>query len=305
MIELTDIAYVRSSTTDLEASVRFAVEIVGFEVVHRDSRSALLRCDRRHHCLAFEQGDSGALASGFTVRDLGALEAAEVELEAYGLCVSRGSAAQAADRRVAAFIAFADPAGNQVELAVDQAVLGRPVAFGRAAGITELGHLCLDAEDPPEAARFWTTVFSARLSDRIGREAYLLRIDPVHHKLAVFAADGPGLCHINMQVDSLDQLMQNWRFLQSAGVEIQSGPGKHPTSGAIFVYFSGPQSMTYEYSFGVTRVDEATWRPRVFPLEEPGSIDMWMGPTQRVTSQPQLPAVLAGSPVAVPNSLRT
>ena len=83
------------------------------------------------------------------------------------------------------------------------------------------------------------------------------------------------------------------RFLQGAGVEIQSGPGRHPTSGAIFVYFTGPQNMTYEYSFGVALIDEATWRPRNFPLEEPGSIDMWGGPTQRVTSQPPAHAGVA------------
>ena len=291
MIELTDIAYVRSSTPDLEESVRFAVDVVGFEVVAEEPEAVLLRCDERHHCLAFVDGPAGVLASGFTVRDMDALADAEAQLESYGLAVARGSASESAQRRAAAFVAFDDPAGNHVELVVDQAVLGRPVAFGRDAGITEFGHLCLDAESPAEAAEFWTRVFSARVSDRIGQAAYLLRIDPVHHKLAIFAGDEPGLCHINLQVDSLDRLMQNWRFLEREGVEIQSGPGRHPTSGAIFVYFSGPQSMTYEYSFGVRRIEEdGTWRPRNFPLEEQGSIDMWLGPTRRVVSQPQLPA---------------
>jgi 2,3-dihydroxy-p-cumate/2,3-dihydroxybenzoate 3,4-dioxygenase len=290
VIELTDIAYVRSSTPDLEDSVRFAVEIVGLEVSARDDGVAYLRCDQRHHCLAFVEGPSGALAAGFTVAGLDALEAAERELEREALRVTRGSADEAAARRVEAFIGFDDPAGNHVELVVDQAVLGRPVDFGRAAGITEFGHLCLDAESPRDAAAFWTRVFSARVSDHIGDAAYLLRIDSVHHKLAVFANSEPGLCHLNLQVDSLDALMRNWRFLEHAGVEVQSGPGKHPTSGAIFVYFSGPQNMTYEYSYGVTLVDELTWRARNFPLEEAGSIDMWGGPTRRVTSQRQLAA---------------
>jgi 2,3-dihydroxy-p-cumate/2,3-dihydroxybenzoate 3,4-dioxygenase len=175
-----------------------------------------------------------------------ALERAAAELEADGFNVARGTPDGAAARRVADFIAFDDPAGNHIELVVDHAVLGRPVAFGRDAGIIECGHFCLDAESPRRAAEFWTGTFSARLSDHIGDAAYLLRIDPVHHKLAVFANEQPGLCHINFQVDSLDSLMRNWRFLENAGVEVQSGPGRHPTSGAIFVYFSGPQNMTYE-----------------------------------------------------------
>ena len=46
--------------------------------------------------------------------------------------------------------------------------------------------------------------------------------------------------------------------------------------------------FTYEYSFGVRRIeDQAAWVPRVFDPDEPGSIDMWLGPTRRVSSQPQ------------------
>ena len=34
--------------------------------------------------------------------------------------------------------------------------------------------------------------------------------------------------------------------------------------------------------------DEDAWRPRYFDPAEPGSIDMWLGPTRRVSSQTQL-----------------
>ena len=34
--------------------------------------------------------------------------------------------------------------------------------------------------------------------------------------------------------------------------------------------------------------DDAAWVPRVFDPAEPGSIDMWLGPTRRVSSQAQL-----------------
>jgi len=292
MIELMDIAYVRSSTPDLERSVRFATEIVGLELMERRDEFVFLRADERQHCLAFTEGPPGVLASGLTVRGLAELERAENDLEDYGLRVTRGTEEEASHRQVDAFIAFDDPVGNHIELCADQELCARPVDFSRNAGITEFGHLCLDAPVPREAAAFWTSVFSARVSDHVGEAAYLLRIDPVHHKLAVFASDTPGLCHVNFQVDSLDSLMRNWRFLQREGVEIQSGPGKHPTSGAIFVYFSGPYNLTYEYSFGVTRVDEATWRPRNFPLEDPGSIDMWTGPTRRVNSQGQVSPIV-------------
>ncbi len=67
------------------------------------------------------------------------------------------------------------------------------------------------------------------------------------------------------------------------------GPGRHPQSTAVFLYFLGPEGFTCEYSFGVRRIeDEAAWTPRLFEPEKPGSIDMWFGPTRRVSSQPQL-----------------
>ena len=60
------------------------------------------------------------------------------------------------------------------------------------------------------------------------------------------------------------------------------GPGGTPQSTAIFLYFLGPEGFTYEYSFGVRRIeDDAAWVPRVFDPAEPGSIDMWLGPTRR------------------------
>jgi 2,3-dihydroxy-p-cumate/2,3-dihydroxybenzoate 3,4-dioxygenase len=290
VITLTDIAYVRSGVADLDAAIKFATEIVGLELAApTEAGVAHLRADQRHHCLALVEGPSGVIASGFTVADADALDAAETELERSGLAVRRGSAAEARSRRVREFIGFDDPFGNRIELVSQQESVGRPVAFSRQAGISEFGHLCLDAPDVHEAYRFWSTRFNARVSDWIADAACLMRIDPVHHKLAVFRGDGPGLCHMNFQVDTIDDVFRNWHFLQEHNVEIEMGPGRHPQSTAIFLYFLGPEGFTYEYSFGVRRIeDEAGWVPRTFDPAEPGSIDMWLGPITRTVSQPQI-----------------
>jgi 2,3-dihydroxy-p-cumate/2,3-dihydroxybenzoate 3,4-dioxygenase len=297
VITLTDIAYVRSGVADLDAAIKFATEIVGLELAApTEAGVAHLRADQRHHCLALVEGPSGVIASGFTVADADALDAAETELERSGLTVRRGSAAEARSRRVREFIGFDDPFGNRIELVSQQESVGRPVAFSRQAGISEFGHLCLDAPDVHEAHRFWSTRFNARVSDWIGDAACLMRIDPVHHKLAVFRADGPGLCHMNFQVDTIDDVFRNWHFLREHNVEIEMGPGRHPQSTAIFLYFLGPEGFTYEYSFGVRRIeDEAGWVPRTFDPAEPGSIDMWLGPITRTVSQPQ---VRSGQPAS-------
>ncbi len=296
MITLTDIAYVRSGVADLNTATRFATDMVGLELVSpTDIGVSHLRADHRHHCLALVEGPSGVISSGFSVADSDALAGAETELERSGITVRRGAAAEARSRRVREFIAFDDPFGNRLELVSQQESVARPVSFTRSAGISEFGHLCLDAPDVHEAYRFWSTRFNARVSDWIGDGACLLRIDPVHHKLAVFRGDKPGLCHVNFQVASIDDVFRSWHFLIEHGVEIEMGPGRHPQSTAIFLYFLGPEGFTYEYSFGVRRIeDDAAWVPRTFDPEEPGSIDMWLGPIRRVSSQAQLEPQRAG-----------
>jgi 2,3-dihydroxy-p-cumate/2,3-dihydroxybenzoate 3,4-dioxygenase len=290
MIELTDIAYVRSGAADLAAAVDFATRIVGLELVDGGEPGvAHLRADARHHCLALVEGESGVIASGFTVADEDALALAETELEQRGITVSRGDSAACRSRRVREFVGLDDPFGNRIELVVGQQTLGRPVAFSRRAGITEFGHLCLDAPDVRDAYRFWSTAFNAKVSDWIGDGACLMRIDPVHHKLAVFQADEPGLCHMNFQVVEIDDVFRNWHFLVDHGVTIEMGPGRHPQSTAVFLYFLGPEGFTCEYSFGVRRIeDDAAWTPRYYDPDELGSIDMWLGPRARPVSQPQL-----------------
>ncbi|MTD56884.1 VOC family protein [Amycolatopsis pithecellobii] len=290
MIELEDIGYVRSGVADFATAVHFATDIVGLELMDSGEPGvAHLRSDSHHHSLSLVEGVSGVIASGFTLATEDALVAAESELERRGFRVTRGDEKEARSRRVAEFIGFDDPFGNRIELAFGRQTISRPVRLSRGSGITEFGHLCLDAPDVREAYRFWSSTFNARVSDWVGDGACLMRIDEVHHKIAVFQADEPGMCHMNFQVAELDDVFRNWHFLVEHGVEIEMGPGRHPQSGAIFLYFLGPENFTYEYSFGVRRItDEAAWRPRFFDPDEIGAIDMWLGPKARTVSQPQL-----------------
>lgn len=279
MIHFIDLAYVRIGTRDIEAQLDFAQDIVGLELIARDGDVAMLRADDRHHCLAFVQGDHvGTLANGFVLAGPAELEAAAAQLAADGVEVTRGTPEQARERRVQDFVSFVTPGGNPVELVVGQIhVEARPVRWARPAGITEFGHLGIEAPDVRAEYDFWTRHFNVKVSDWIGENAALMRFDPVHHKLAIFK-DSTGLGHVNFQVDSLDDVMRSWHFLQDNGVQITLGPGRHPQSTAIFLYFKGPEDMTWEYSHGVRLIPEdQPWVPRHFDTAEPDFIDMWRG----------------------------
>jgi 2,3-dihydroxy-p-cumate/2,3-dihydroxybenzoate 3,4-dioxygenase len=71
--------------------------------------------------------------------------------------------------------------------------------------------------------------------------------------------------------------MRAWYMLQKRGVRVVFGPGRHPTSGAMFLYFEGPDGMVFEYSTGVRSIrpeEEASYQPRQFPSANE-SFCMW------------------------------
>ena len=276
MINLTDISYVRLGTRDLQGAQRFARGVLGLELVREEAGGHYFRSDNRDHTLVYFDGDPADHTVGFEVESMAELEAAAAELSNRGLPVHAGTAEECEQRHARAFIAFKDPTGNQIELVYNPHHSGRRYFPSRDAGITGFSHVGLCTTDAARDERFWTEVLSARVSDRIG-EAPLLRIDEVHHKIALFPTTRAGVQHINHQVEGIDDIMRSWYLLQKLNVPIAFGPGRHPTSGAMFLYFRGPDDMIFEYSSGVrlfSAEEEATHRPRQFPRANE-SFCMW------------------------------
>lgn len=278
MIDLHDIRYVRLGTRDLEGAARYAHDILGLAEGGRsgnpkNGQCVYLRSDARDHTLAYFDGDPRDHTVGFDLRAGVALDDAAAELERLGHPVHRGSAEECAQRRVDAFVSFRDPSGNRIDLLAPTPQAGRPFTPTRPVANTGFSHVGLRSTDPVRDEAFWTQVLSAKVSDRIG-QAPLLRIDAVHHKIALFPSSFAGVQHVNHQVASIDDIMQSWYFLRERGVRTVFGPGRHPTSGAMFLYFEGPDGMVYEYSSGVRLVTDPDEQPRQFPFE-PASFCMW------------------------------
>ena len=276
MIDLLDIRYVRLGTRDLDAADRFARQVVGLELAREEAGARYYRSDDRDHTLVYFEGDPRDHTAGFELRSAAELEAAAAALSDRGFDVRRGSADAHEQRRVHDFISFDDLSGNRIDLVLRPQHSGRRHFPSRDAGITGFSHIGLCSTDAPRDEAFWCGTLGARVSDRIG-DAALLRIDPVHHKIALFPTTRSGIQHVNHQVASIDDVMRAWYQLREKGVRIVFGPGRHPTSGAVFLYFEGPDGMVFEYSAGVRHIapeDEAGYRPRQFPAV-PSSFCMW------------------------------
>jgi len=267
MISLHDIRYVRIGTGDMDQAVKFATRMLGLEVADRDSGAAYLRSDDRDHTLVYLDAPVDQHTVGFELRTQEDLDAAAAELEAAGFAVQAGTASECDQRRVGAFVSFREPSGTTVDLVAKPWHSGRLYAPSRPAGITGFSHIGLYTQSAARDERFWTHTCNARVSDWIG-DAPLLRIDAVHHRMALFPAKRSGVQHINHQVAGIDDVMRSYYLLRENGVHIRFGPGRHPTSGAMFLYFEGPDGMTYEYSTGVRMIDdEMTYQPRKFPFK--------------------------------------
>jgi 2,3-dihydroxy-p-cumate/2,3-dihydroxybenzoate 3,4-dioxygenase len=274
MIELKDVSYVRLGTPDLEDAESFATSCLGLQVAERSRGALYLRSDDRAHTLCYTEGDPAKQAVGFEVEDEACLQQAAATLERLGHHVSAGTAEGAAERKVKSYIGFRDPSGNGIELVVRPERSGRRYFPTRDAGITGFSHIGIYTTDPQRDERFWTEVCNARVSDRIG-DIPLMRVNAIHHTIALVRGSQAGIQHVNHQVASSDDVLRSYYVLSEKRVPIVFGPGRHPTSGARFLYFKGPDGMVFEYSVGVDEIeDEATHRPRQFGFE-PTSFCMW------------------------------
>jgi 2,3-dihydroxy-p-cumate/2,3-dihydroxybenzoate 3,4-dioxygenase len=274
MIELKDLCYARLGASDLEDAESFSIKSLGLEVAEHTAKSLYLRSDDRAHTLCYFEGDPADQTVGFEVEDEAKLTAAATTLDELGHAVHVGTATECSLRKVRAFIGFKDPTGNQIELAVRPERSGKRYFATRDAGITGFSHVGLYTTDPARDERFWTQVCNARVSDRIGDIA-LMRVNAIHHTVALAPGRSPGIHHINHQVGSNDDVLRSYYHLSGQRVPIVFGPGRHPTSGARFLYFQGPDGMVFEYSVGVDEIeDEETHRPRQFGFE-PSSLCMW------------------------------
>ena len=291
MIELADIAYVRSGAADLATAVDFATRIVGLELVDGGEPGvAHLRADSRHHCLALVGGESGVIATGFSVADEDALALAEDRTGATGVhrhprrCGGEPVAAGAAVHRARRPVrqphrAGRRPAVNWGGPSRSPAGPGSP-SSGTCASTRRTCARPTGSGPPRSTRRSRTgsaTVPASCGSTRCTTSSPCSRT--TNPACATSTSRSPRSTTSSATGTSSSTTGSRSRWV----------PGRHPQSTAVFLYFLGPEGFTYEYSFGVRRIeDDATWRPRMFDPEEPGSIDMWLGPKARTVSQPQL-----------------
>lgn len=263
MAAFASLGYVRAQIADVDAWRAFAFDTIGFaEGSGPNADSVYLRVDEHTYRLELVPGDRDAvIAVGWQVADRRSLDLVREILEKAGVAVTTLTLAEAANRHVEEAIAFVDPSGFTIEVFHGPLLDHSPVVgkFGNrfVTGDLGLGHVVLPVRDIEEARRFYTEVlgFASRGSFRVGPPEHpiwirFMGVNARHHSLALIPGsrpDGPGIVHVMIEVDSLDDVGRALDRVNKAGYHLSSTLGRHTNDKMISFYVRTPGNWDLEF----------------------------------------------------------
>ncbi|MEU1427849.1 VOC family protein [Nocardia sp. NPDC005746] len=263
MAAFASLGYVRAHIADVDAWRAFAFDTIGFaEGTGPNPDSIYLRVDEHTYRLELVPGDRDAvIAVGWQVADRRSLNLVREILEQAEIEVTELSVAEAVNRHVEEAISFVDPSGFTIEVFHGPLLDHSPVVgkFGNrfVTGDLGLGHVVLPVRDIEEARQFYTEVlgFASRGSFRVGPPEYpiwirFMGVNPRHHSLALIPGsrpDGPGIVHVMVEVDSLDDVGRALDRVNKAGYHLSSTLGRHTNDKMISFYVRTPGNWDLEF----------------------------------------------------------
>ena len=278
-VRYRDLRYLRVEVDDLNAATHFAAELFGLQPADRDDTHAMFRSDAHNYAICFSRAHDGE-AVALTVAYAADLVRLAQRLTAAGHSPRKLDASAAAARQAKEVLAVAAPNGVTVE------IVWRPMTSGwryhgpRDAGITGLQTVSLATTNIAVDEAFWTEGLGLSITDWAGNAAYLA-LDDAHHRVALYPSKRDGILGASWAVEGKDNIMANWYFLQKAQAPIVAGPGRQPTSNAMFLTTRGPRGLLMSYSAEMdTGPHIAVRGPRQFP-DTAASHCAWGSPTEQ------------------------
>jgi 2,3-dihydroxy-p-cumate/2,3-dihydroxybenzoate 3,4-dioxygenase len=274
------LGYVALGVTNVDKSRTFYERQVGLQPSGEgEDGVAFLRCSEDHHNLVLYRSDRPGLKRvGFEMKSEQALDTLLRRLGESGTPIVDVPAADRKALRLGRAVRVTEPfTGATFEFYVSIGQFsGQPFA-PTVAKIQRLGHIVLRVPDFDDACRYYTDVLGFRISDRIDGAVCFMRChpNPYHHGVGLGKGDAAMLHHVNFMVTEIDDIGRAISRFNKAGVPIVNGPGRHPPSGSMFLYFLDPDGLTVEYSFGMEEFPaEGARKPRIMePVR--ASIDYW------------------------------
>lgn len=266
-------AHLELFVTDLAASRRFYVELLGLHVSEQSDDALYLRGfeERHHHSLVLRQGPQAKVGHlSFLVRTPACLEALERHFADSGCTptfVEGAEPGQGTALRVRDELGF--PLEFVHELGQAESLLRR-FHEHRGAHIQRLDHFNLHVPDVEAAFPVWRAR-GFRCSEFISTDppderlwAVWLYRKPDVHDVALMNGRGPRLHHVGFWVAESQSVLRACDILAAAGeaARIERGPGRHGVSNAFFLYTRDPDGHRIE----LYTSDYYTGDPDLVPL---------------------------------------
>ena len=280
-IRYSKLGYVALNVSDVARSTAFYRDLVGLDLVEEAAEVAFLRCSNDHHNVAlYRSATPGLKRIGWELENDAALEHAVALFNDEGLGPEEVPAEECARLCQGRTVRIREPA-SQLCMEYYSAMTILPTPYKpQHAKIARLGHIVIWSANYPATLRFATETLNFRVSDRFGDLLTFTRCfpNPYHHSFAIGKGDDNRLHHVNFMVTDLDDIGTSLYRLERAGVEIVFGPGRHPPSGSVFLYFLDPDGLTLEYSYGMEEFPEVGARKPRLLEPVPESLDYWSSP---------------------------
>jgi 2,3-dihydroxy-p-cumate/2,3-dihydroxybenzoate 3,4-dioxygenase len=260
---IASVCYVRHTVSEPQICARFVSDIFGLQQVAGQNGELAFRSDDRYRTVSLSDQDGGA-SVGIEVWDDAALQEIGDRLREHGFAVRSANMDECRRRYVQSSLLANDASGNRIDLVIRPTLSGRRYFPPRDAGIVEFQGIGLRSTDHVRDLAFWRLV-GAEVTDWVGDIAYL-RIDSLHHRVALYPSQRNGLLYAAFEVEALDQIMQNGYFMQENQVKIVQGPGRQSASRQIFLHVEGPDGLILSYVNGIDTLGDKPRPARQFPL---------------------------------------
>lgn len=268
-----EMAFVRVSTTEIQAHALFAEQQIGLQPVRHMEEEAWFKSDIRRRTLVFTS--DGPSSVGIAVHDPAEIEKMAGRLECVGYPFERLDRASCDRLFVRSGLRVTDPSGNVLDIVNGTHHSGVRFFPQRDNGITGLEGVGLRSTSTERDLPFWRDLLGFELRDRVG-EITFIGTDTLHHRIVLYPSDKPGILVVNFAVEDLDLVMQNKYHLQARQVRLPFGPGRQVASGQIFLLVEGPENFLYGLVSETRTIDPTHHRPRQFAADA-ASLCAWGG----------------------------
>ncbi len=278
---IRSLAHVALQVTKLEASVRYAGEVLGMREVERVDGRAYLTLGSQHntyggchHVIEYFEGPVTALEHvAFRVANPEALQQLRNRLEKAGVPVRAGRP----EPGIADAIRFESPCGHAFELFCG-CDYSQKAYTANGVRLRRIQHINLNASNLDTMLEFMTAVLGFRISDYAyggGQLALVfLRCEADHHTAGV-GRGADGLFHVAFEVDSMSELARLGDALDREGRRFVWGPGRHGAGDNVATYHTDPSGVPIEVFWDMQRIDDEAWQPRIWSFEDHRLINQW------------------------------